>query len=100
VIASIAGTDKKDATSTTSTTTAVAYPAGCVKTVPDDLMHAARIDGLGEFEILWRIMLPLASDGRTCDGVLGASQYPRLPFIGKDALVEVISDDEVWTALN
>jgi len=36
VIASIAGTDKKDATSTTSTTTAVAYPAGCVKTVPDD----------------------------------------------------------------
>lgn len=47
-----------------------------------------------------RIMLPLASDGRTCDGVLGASQYPRLPFIGKDALVEVISDDEVWTALN
>ena len=47
-----------------------------------------------------RLMLPLASDGRTCDGVLGASQYPKLPFIGKDAPVEVISDDEVWTPLS
>lgn len=46
-----------------------------------------------------RIMLPLASDGHTCDGVLGASQYPRLAFVGKDAPVDVISDNEVWTAL-
>ncbi len=30
------------------------------RTVPDDLVHAARLDGCGEFEILWRIMLPLA----------------------------------------
>jgi len=47
-----------------------------------------------------RIMLPLSSDGRICDGVLGASQYPKPPFIGKDAPVDVISDNEVWTALN
>lgn len=28
------------------------------RTVPDDLIHAARIDGLSEFSIVWRIMLP------------------------------------------
>jgi ABC-type glycerol-3-phosphate transport system permease component len=26
--------------------------------VPDDLLHAARIDGCGEFEIYWRVVLP------------------------------------------
>ncbi len=40
------------------------------KTVPDDLMHAARIDGLGEFEILWRIMLPLAMPAMLAFGVI------------------------------
>lgn len=30
------------------------------RTVPDDLVHAARIDGLSEFAIVWRIMLPIA----------------------------------------
>ncbi len=30
------------------------------RTVPDDLIHAARLDGCGEFSILWRIMLPTA----------------------------------------
>jgi multiple sugar transport system permease protein len=30
------------------------------RTVPDDLVHAARIDGLSEFSIVWRIMLPIA----------------------------------------
>jgi multiple sugar transport system permease protein len=30
------------------------------RTVPDELMHAARLDGCGEFTILWRIMLPAA----------------------------------------
>jgi len=47
-----------------------------------------------------RIMLPLASDGRTCDGVLGASQYQRPAFFTKGAPVEVISENEIWTALN
>ena len=47
-----------------------------------------------------RIMLPLAGDGCTCDCVLGASQYPRPTLFGKGAPVEVISDNEVWTALN
>jgi multiple sugar transport system permease protein len=30
------------------------------KTVPDDLVHAARLDGLSELAIVWRIMVPLA----------------------------------------
>ena len=30
------------------------------KAVPDDLIHAARLDGLSEMSIVWRIMLPTA----------------------------------------
>jgi multiple sugar transport system permease protein len=30
------------------------------RTVPDDLIHAARMDGMGELEIVWRVMLPTA----------------------------------------
>ena len=40
------------------------------KTVPDDLMNAARIDGLGEFEILCRIMLPQAMPAMLAFGVI------------------------------
>ena len=40
------------------------------KTVPDDLMNAARIDGMGEFEILWRIMLPQALPAMLAFGVI------------------------------
>ena len=40
------------------------------RTVPDDLMHAARLDGLGEFEILWRIMLPQAMPAMLAFGVI------------------------------
>ncbi|MFN3273223.1 MAG: carbohydrate ABC transporter permease [Paracoccus sp. (in: a-proteobacteria)] len=29
-------------------------------TVPDDLIDAARMDGMGEFSIIWRVMLPAA----------------------------------------
>ncbi|MAB09044.1 MAG: sugar ABC transporter permease [Rhodobacteraceae bacterium] len=29
-------------------------------TVPDDLIDAARMDGMGEFAIIWRVMLPTA----------------------------------------
>lgn len=29
-------------------------------TVPDDLIDAARMDGMGEFSIVWRVMLPTA----------------------------------------
>ena len=30
------------------------------KAVPDDLVHAARLDGLSEFGTVWRVMVPLA----------------------------------------
>jgi multiple sugar transport system permease protein len=30
------------------------------KTIPDDVIHAARLDGLSEFAIVWRIMVPMA----------------------------------------
>lgn len=30
------------------------------KTVSDDLVHAARMDGMSEFELVWRVMLPTA----------------------------------------
>lgn len=30
------------------------------RSIPDDLIHAARIDGLGEWSIVWRVVLPLA----------------------------------------
>jgi ABC-type glycerol-3-phosphate transport system permease component len=33
------------------------------ETLPDELIHAARVDGAGEFRIFWRIMLPLAAPG-------------------------------------
>ena len=40
------------------------------KTVPDDLIHAARLDGLGEFAIVWRIMLPTAMPALVAFGLL------------------------------
>jgi multiple sugar transport system permease protein len=30
------------------------------RTFPDEIIHAARIDGIGELEILWRIVVPSA----------------------------------------
>ena len=44
------------------------------KTVPDDLVHAARLDGLSEISIVWRIMAPAA-----------------LPAIGAFAILSIIS---------
>jgi multiple sugar transport system permease protein len=39
-------------------------------TVPDDLINAARLDGLGEFAIVWRIMMPTAMPAVIAFGVL------------------------------
>ncbi|RVH13506.1 carbohydrate ABC transporter permease [Sinorhizobium meliloti] len=30
------------------------------KTIPDDVVHAARLDGYSEIEIVWKIMIPMA----------------------------------------
>jgi multiple sugar transport system permease protein len=45
------------------------------KTIPDDLMNAARIDGMGEFEILWRIMLPQALPAMLAFGVISVVSH-------------------------
>jgi multiple sugar transport system permease protein len=39
------------------------------RTVPDELIDAARLDGLGEFEIIWRIMLPTAVPALAAFGI-------------------------------
>jgi multiple sugar transport system permease protein len=38
-------------------------------TVPDDLIDAARIDGISEFGIVWRVMLPTALPALTAFGI-------------------------------
>jgi len=30
------------------------------RTIPDDILHAARLDGLSEFSIVWRIVVPMS----------------------------------------
>ena len=40
------------------------------RTVPDDLLHAARLDGLSELAIVWRIMLPTAIPALVSFGIL------------------------------
>lgn len=39
-------------------------------TVPNSLIHAARLDGVGEFGIVWRIMLPTAMPALVAFGLL------------------------------
>ena len=40
------------------------------KTVPDDLLHAARLDGMSELAIVWRVMLPTAMPALIAFGLL------------------------------
>jgi len=40
------------------------------RTVPDDLLHAARLDGMSEFGIVWRVMLPTALPALVAFGLL------------------------------
>ncbi len=30
-----------------------------MRSIPDDLVHAARVDGAGEWRIWWRVVMPL-----------------------------------------
>lgn len=54
------------------------------RTIPDDLVHAARLDGLGEWSIVWRIMVPLAK-----------------PAIGAFAILSVVMhwNDLFWPSI-
>jgi multiple sugar transport system permease protein len=40
------------------------------RSVPDDLLNAARLDGLSEFSIVWRIMMPTAVPALVSFGIL------------------------------
>jgi multiple sugar transport system permease protein len=39
------------------------------RSIPDEIIHAARLDGLGEFEIIWRIMIPMAAPALAAFGI-------------------------------
>lgn len=39
------------------------------RTVPDDLVHAARIDGMSEWSIVWRVMVPQARPALVAFGI-------------------------------
>jgi multiple sugar transport system permease protein len=45
------------------------------KTVPDDLVHAARLDGLSEFSIVWRVMVPIAAPTVIAFGILSVVSH-------------------------
>jgi len=39
------------------------------RSIPDEIIHAARLDGLGEFEIIWRIMVPMTAPALAAFGI-------------------------------
>jgi multiple sugar transport system permease protein len=39
------------------------------RSIPDEVIHAARLDGLGEFEIIWRIMIPMTAPALAAFGI-------------------------------
>jgi len=43
--------------------------------IPDDLIQAARLDGLGELEIIWRIMIPLSAPAITAFGIFSVISH-------------------------
>ncbi|MCG8692146.1 MAG: carbohydrate ABC transporter permease [Minwuiales bacterium] len=45
------------------------------KTVPDDLIDAARMDGIGEFGIVWRVMLPTAVPALVAFGIFSVAAH-------------------------
>jgi len=60
-----------------------------VKSIPDSLVEAARIDGAGYFQIFWRIVLPMAVPIATTVAVI------TVPNIWNEfALINIIVSDE------
>jgi multiple sugar transport system permease protein len=58
------------------------------KTVPDDLIDAARMDGMSEFSIVWRVMLPTAIPALLAFGIFSVVAHwndyywPRVVITG------------------
>ena len=61
-------------------------------TVPDDLIDAARMDGMGEFSIIWRVMLPTAIPALLAFGIFSVVAHwndyfwPRVVITGDPSL--------------
>jgi multiple sugar transport system permease protein len=79
------------------------------KTVPDDLIDAARMDGISEFGIVWKVMLPTAIPALTAFGIFSVvahwndyfwplivlnSEHLRTPPLG----VAAFRNDEAGTS--
>jgi multiple sugar transport system permease protein len=64
-----------------------------MKTIPDDLLDAARMDGASEFTIYWKVVLPL------CGPVLAAQAIFTFTFVWNDFFwpLIVISSSELRT---
>lgn len=45
------------------------------KSVPDDIVHAARLDGVSELGIVWRIMVPMASPAVIAFAIFSAVKH-------------------------
>ena len=62
-----------------------------VKSIPDSLIEAARIDGAGDFAIYWRIILPLSKPALAAIGLFMALAYwndwwTPMMFVEKEVL--------------
>ena len=61
-------------------------------TVPDDLVDAARMDGMSEFSIVWRVMLPTAIPALLAFGIFSVVAHwndyfwPRIVVTGNRSL--------------
>jgi multiple sugar transport system permease protein len=64
-----------------------------MKTIPDELLDAARIDGASEFRIYWQVVMPL------CGPVLAATAIFTFTFVWNDFFwpLIVISDSDLRT---
>ncbi|QRM32383.1 carbohydrate ABC transporter permease [Microvirga sp. VF16] len=45
------------------------------KTIPDDVVHAARLDGLSELAIVWKIMVPMALPATIAFGIFSVVSH-------------------------
>jgi ABC-type glycerol-3-phosphate transport system permease component len=62
------------------------------RTIPDELSDAARIDGAGEFGIMWRIILPLAKPALTVVALF-QFMYAWNEYLGP---VIYLNDQDLW----
>ena len=66
------------------------------QTIPDDLLDAARLDGFGEFGLVFRLMLPLALPAVTAFGIFSVTSHWNEYFW---PLVVLSSPDKLTPAL-